>query len=49
MKSFKQTVIYPSDCEFPVLDSVDVLVCGGGPAGVAAAITAASGGRKHFW
>ncbi|MGI6052416.1 MAG: FAD-dependent oxidoreductase [Bilifractor sp.] len=46
MKSFKQTVIYPSDCEFPVLDSVDVLVCGGGPAGVAAAITAASRGQK---
>lgn len=46
MEDFRQTVIYPSDCEFPLLDDVDVLVCGGGPAGVAAAITAASRRQK---
>ena len=31
----------------PVLDEVDVLVCGGGPAGSAAAIAAARSGAKR--
>lgn len=39
------TVATPAS-ELPVLDSVDVLVCGGGPAGTAAAIASARGGAR---
>lgn len=44
MRQYKQTIIYPMDCNLPVYDEVDVLVAGGGPAGVAAAETAARHG-----
>ncbi len=46
MKQYLQTVIFSSDCTFPVYADVDVLVAGGGPAGVAAAETAARHGLK---
>ncbi|MDO4329501.1 MAG: FAD-dependent oxidoreductase [Lachnospiraceae bacterium] len=46
MKDYQQRVIFDKNCTFPVYDKVDVLVCGGGPAGVAAAETAARRGQK---
>lgn len=46
MKNYQQTIIYRPDCQLPLYDEVDVLVCGGGPAGVAAAETAARRGQK---
>ena len=41
LKEFRHTVIYHTDCALPLYDEVDVLVCGGGPAGIAAASMAA--------
>ena len=46
MKDFRHTVIYHTDCALPLYDEVDVLVCGGGPAGIAAASIAARQGRS---
>lgn len=46
MKEFRHTVIYHTDCALPLYDEVDVLVCGGGPAGIAAASIAARQGRS---
>lgn len=47
MRTYQQVMIYhQKDCQLPVYDEVDVLVCGGGPAGVAAAETAARQGQK---
>ena len=46
MKAYKRTVIYDSSCDLPVYDSVNVLVCGGGPAGIAAATVAARRGQR---
>ena len=46
MKEYKGTVKYSADCALPIYDNVDVLVAGGGPAGVAAAETAARFGMK---
>ena len=46
MKEFRHTVIYHTDCALPLYDEVDVLVCGGGPAGIAAASMAARPGRS---
>ena len=46
MGEYQGTFILPDTTELPVYDEVDVLVCGGGPAGVAAAETAARRGRK---
>jgi glycine/D-amino acid oxidase-like deaminating enzyme len=43
--SSKKTLIEPSR-EIPILDEADVVVCGGGPAGVGAAISAARNGAK---
>lgn len=37
MKQYQQTIIFPANCDLPIYDEVDVLVAGGGPAGVAAA------------
>ena len=42
----EKTVVYRRD--IPVRDEVDVFVAGGGPAGVAAAVAAARGGRSVF-
>ena len=46
LKEFRHTVIYHTDCALPLYDEVDVLVCGGGPAGIAAASMAARQGRS---
>lgn len=46
MKEFRHTVIYHTDSALPLYDEVDVLVCGGGPAGIAAASMAARQGRS---
>lgn len=46
MKEYRQTVVYSIDCSLPLYDEVDVLVCGGGPAGIAAASCAARRGQK---
>lgn len=46
MKSYRKTVVYGTESSLPVYDQVDVLVCGGGPAGIAAAVTAARRGQK---
>ena len=35
-----------SEKSIPIADSVDVIVCGGGPAGFAAAVSAARSGAK---
>lgn len=44
MREFRHNVIYRADCALPIYDEVDVLVCGGGPAGIAAASMAARQG-----
>ena len=44
MKTYRQTIVYPPDCTLPLYDAVDVLVLGGGPAGIAAAVMAAREG-----
>ena len=46
MGNWQSTFVCGRDCGYPVYDEVDVLVCGGGPAGVAAAETAARRGQK---
>lgn len=46
MKEYRQVFAVTPDCGLPVYDEVDVLVCGGGPAGVAAAETAARRGQR---
>ena len=46
MKTYQGTVVYDPSCDLPLYDSVDVLVCGGGPAGIAAATVAARRGQK---
>lgn len=46
MKTYRNSVIYNVDCVLPVYDEVDVLVCGGGPAGIAAACVSARHGLK---
>lgn len=46
MRRYQQNITYGRDCAYPVYDQVDVLVAGGGPAGVAAAETAARQGLK---
>ena len=46
MKDYRKVHIYPRDNGFPVFGEFDVLVCGGGAAGVAAATTAAEFGLK---
>ena len=46
MKSFLPSGVFDKNCDFPLFDQVDVLVCGGGPAGVAAAETAARHGQR---
>lgn len=46
MKSYQQLFVRPPSCDLPFYDEVDVLVCGGGPAGAAAAETAARRGQK---
>ena len=50
MKEFRHTVIYHTACALPLYDEVDVPVCGGGPAGIAAASRAAGqGGAVLLW
>lgn len=46
MKTYKSTVVYTEDNDFPLYDDVEVLVCGGGPSGVAAAETSARYGKS---
>lgn len=46
MKTYQNTVVLEESCQLPIYEEVDVLVCGGGPAGVAAAETAARRGQK---
>ena len=46
MKEYDHIIRYSPDCELPLYDRVDILVAGGGPAGVAAAETAARFGKK---
>lgn len=46
MRKYKQIITYPVDNNLPIYDDVDVLVAGGGPAGVAAAETTAKHGLK---
>ena len=45
-KMYEGRIIYDKNCSLPVYDHVEVLVCGGGPSGVAAAETSARRGRK---
>lgn len=49
MGNWQSTFVCGRDSGYPMYDEADVLVCGGGPAGVAAAETAAAEDRKHFW
>lgn len=46
MKKYKSLIVFDSNCDLPVYDEVDVLVAGGGPAGIAAAETAARHNNK---
>ena len=46
MADWQNTFVRDSGCKLPVFCEADVLVCGGGPAGVAAAETAARRGLK---
>ena len=46
MGNWQSTFVCGRDSGYPVYDEVDVLVCGGGPAGVAASETAARRGQK---
>ena len=48
MSNWKQILVMDETCDLPVFKNVDVLVCGGGPAGVAAAETAARRGKKSL-
>lgn len=46
MKEYRKEFVVEDASQYPLYDSVDVLVCGGGPSGVAAAETAARRGLK---
>ncbi|WP_063131626.1 FAD-dependent oxidoreductase [Nocardia fusca] len=46
IRNWKETSIVGTDCDLPILDTVDVLVVGGGAAGVAAATVAAEAGAS---
>lgn len=46
MNKYQHKITFDSSCEFPIYDTVDVLVTGGGPAGIAAARTSAKAGLK---
>lgn len=46
MKTYQKEFVLDDTCQLPIYDTVDVLVCGGGPAGVAAAETAARKGQR---
>ena len=46
MGNWQSTFVCGRDSGYPMYDEADVLVCGGGPAGVAAAETAARRGQK---
>ena len=46
MRKYRQIVVKDETCDLPIYDEVDILVAGGGPAGVAAAETAALHGNK---
>lgn len=46
MENWQSTFVCGRDSGYPVCEEADVLVCGGGPAGVAAAETAARRGQK---
>ncbi len=41
-----QPTTHPLSCNIPVLGDYDVIVCGGGPAGIGAAVAAGRGGAK---
>lgn len=43
---YKGTIVYDENCDLPIIDEVDILVAGGGPAGVAAAETASRLGNN---
>lgn len=42
---YENIISFDTDCEYPIVDEVEVLVAGGGPAGVAAAETASRHGN----
>lgn len=46
MNTYKNKIICSVDCDLPLYASVDVLICGGGPSGIAAAVAAARRGEK---